>query len=101
MFFKTVTVSDLKAHSGEVLGDVQGASVLQVVHRGSAIKVVMTQEHYLALLGRLAAYEAQFGKTVPHVSADKMLEQVKTVVREAMGDTAPAAKARKREASNS
>lgn len=100
MFFKTVTISDLKARSGEILSDVQSDHVLQVVHRGSAIKVVMTQEHYLSLLERLAAFEKPSGRTVAHVSADELLQRVKDAVHEAVGDATAATRTAKREASN-
>ena len=49
---------------------VQGSDVVQILHRGGEIKVLMTQGHYLDLLSRLALYErSPNAKTVPAKSA--------------------------------
>jgi hypothetical protein len=51
MFNKTMNLTDLKRNINDVLGELDGDDAIQVVHRGKPIKVVITQEHYLKLLG--------------------------------------------------
>lgn len=53
MFKKTLNVTELKREINDLLGDVQGDDALQVVHRGKSIKVIITQERYLRLLGMI------------------------------------------------
>ena len=77
LFFQTVTASQLRDKLRDFLSKVTGQSVLQIVHRGQPIRVLMTQEHYLTLLGKIAALESVPGKmTVPHKSAEEIARQV-------------------------
>lgn len=45
---------------------VKDSDVIQVLHRGDSIKVMMTQQHYLDILSRLAVYENSNAAVVPH-----------------------------------
>lgn len=77
LFLQTVTASQLREKLRDFLSKVTGKNVLQIVHRGQPIRVLMTQEHYLSLLGRLASLESAEGKeTVPHKSADELGRQI-------------------------
>ncbi len=47
------------------------------LHRGQPVRVIMTQDHYLSLLGKIAAFENSTGqKTVPHKSANELAQRV-------------------------
>ena len=51
LFKDTVTVTELKGPGGnEMLGSLTGQEALRVLHRDKAIKVVITEEFYLAML---------------------------------------------------
>lgn len=63
MFKSTITFSQLKSNSDH-LTSLQSKEVLQVLHRGSEVKVVMTQEHYFYLLAMLE--RNNFTKVPPH-----------------------------------
>jgi prevent-host-death family protein len=73
MFHSTITASDLRQNLRENLDLVQGEQVLQITHRGEPIRVLLTQEHYFALLGRLSVTSPVAGadrETTPRVSAE-------------------------------
>ena len=77
LFSQTVTASQLRDKLRDFLSAVTGQSVLQIVHRGQPIRVLMTQEHYLTLLGKIAAFESAAGnRTVPHKLADELARHV-------------------------
>jgi prevent-host-death family protein len=81
MFQRTITASDLRQNLRENLDLVQGTEVLQITHRGEPIRVLLTQEHYFALLGRISATSPVSGadrETTPRVSAE---ERKKTLRR--------------------
>jgi antitoxin (DNA-binding transcriptional repressor) of toxin-antitoxin stability system len=81
MFQRTITASDLRQNLRENLDLVQGNEVLQITHRGEPIRVLLTQEHYFALLGRISATSPVAGadrETTPRVSAE---ERKKTLRR--------------------
>jgi hypothetical protein len=46
----TLTASELRETLKDSLQSVQDDQVLQVIHRGQPIRLVVTQEHYLDLL---------------------------------------------------
>ena len=50
MFKKTVTLSDLKANINSEFNNLEGEEAIQVLHRGSIPKVVLTQWRYLELV---------------------------------------------------
>lgn len=73
MFERTITATELRQNLRENLALVKGDAVLQVTHRGEPIRVVLTQEHYFALLGKLSTSSPIAGpdrETTPRVSAD-------------------------------
>ena len=77
MFKATVVASDLRSKMAHFFDMVRGNEVVQILHRGAPIKVLMTQEHYLNLLSRLALYERDASeKTVPAKSAAELLASV-------------------------
>ena len=55
-FKKTVNFSELKSDPS-LFSKLKDGEVFQVIHRGSEIKVMMTQEHYLTLMSRLEKAE--------------------------------------------
>lgn len=73
MFERTITATELRQNLRENLDLVQGDAVVQVTHRGEPIRVLLTQEHYFALLGKLSAASTVAGpdrEMTPRVSAD-------------------------------
>lgn len=60
MFYKTIKFSDLKNTSE--FSKMRDGQVYQVFHRGSGVKVLMTQEKYFALLSKIERLEANLGK---------------------------------------
>ena len=73
MFHSTITASDLRQNLRENLDLVKDDQVLQITHRGEPIRVLLTQEHYFALLGKLSATSPVAGadrEIAPRVSAE-------------------------------
>lgn len=54
MFYKTVTLSNLK-NNLSIIGEVVGTMAMQVLHRGHSVKVVIEQERYFELLAAEAS----------------------------------------------
>ncbi len=70
MFKKTLNFSELKSDSSSVSG-LEDGEVLQIIHRGNEIKVMMTQEYFFAIMAKLE--KSQFNaKSAPH-NSDKLL----------------------------
>ena len=70
MFKATVVASKLREQMAHFFDLVRGEDVIQILHRGGEIKVLITQEHYLNLLSRLAIYvKSPSAKTVPAKSS--------------------------------
>src|SRR5690554_4917897 len=81
MFKATVVASKLREQMAHYFGLVRGDEVVQVLHRGGEIKVLMTQEHYLNLLSRLALYERDPSpKTVPSKSSRSIEDAIRAKV---------------------
>lgn len=57
MFVKTVSASEFRENMKENLELVKKDDVLQVLHRGDGIKVVMTQEHFFSILQKSRLFE--------------------------------------------
>ena len=60
MFKKTISLTMLKKEPIKSLREIQKSDsqeVIQVVHRGSPNKVIMTEEYYRTLISRLEHYE--------------------------------------------
>ena len=70
MFKATVVASKLREQMAHYFDMVRGDKAVQILHRGGEIKVLITQEHYLNLLSRLALYEkSPNAETVPAKSS--------------------------------
>jgi len=78
MFKATVVASKLREQMAHYFEMVRGDEVVQILHRGGDIKVLMTQEHYLNLLSRLALYEKS-PKT--KIVASKSSREIENAVR--------------------
>ncbi len=77
MFRATVFASRFREQMAHFLNMVKGDHVLQIIQRGEGIKVVMTQEHYLDLVGRLAIYEQQPNEElVPHETVEETMKRL-------------------------
>jgi hypothetical protein len=73
MFKATVLASQLREKMAYYFGLVRGNEVVQIIHRGGPIKVLLTQEHYLDLVSRLALYEKGHSeKVVPAKSVQEI-----------------------------
>lgn len=57
LFSASFGVAELLRHAKEKLGLVKGDNVVQLIHKGNPIRVIMTQEHYLNLLDKLRERE--------------------------------------------
>src|SRR5208282_2138857 len=83
MFKATVVASKLREQMAHYFDLVRGEEVVQILHRGGEIKVLMTQEHYLNLLARLALYEkSSNAKTVPAKSSREIENAVRAKLQE-------------------
>ncbi len=82
MFRETVVASKLREKMAHFFDLVTGDSVIQILHRGGEVKVLMTQEHYLNLLSRLSLYERKEGPVVESKSVDQLAEMVLSRVKE-------------------
>lgn len=56
MFKKTVTMNQL-ANKEEILDKLGSKDVLQILDKGSSIKVMLSEEHYKELLRKVKTYE--------------------------------------------
>jgi PHD/YefM family antitoxin component YafN of YafNO toxin-antitoxin module len=79
MFKATVLASQLREKMAHYFDMVRGNEVIQVLHRGGPIKVLMTQEHYLDLVSRLTLYEKNSSEKV--VTA-KTAQEIEATVME-------------------
>ncbi len=91
MFKATVVASKLREELAHYLELVQKNEALQIIHRGSPIRVLITQEHYLDLLSRLSIYEkAKNEKVSPSLSAKeieaRILKKLKKISEEELSD---------------
>ena len=56
MFIKTVSTSELRGNVKENLEIVKDDKILQIIHRGDGIKVLMTQEYFFDIIQRAKLY---------------------------------------------
>lgn len=63
MFKKTITFSELNNGGTSAATDLKNDEVLQIFHRGSEVKVMMTQDYYFSLLARLEKAEGSQKRT--------------------------------------
>jgi PHD/YefM family antitoxin component YafN of YafNO toxin-antitoxin module len=57
MFKETVVASEFRKKLAYFFDLVSGTEVVQILHKGGKVKVLMTQDHYLNLISRLSLYE--------------------------------------------
>ncbi len=57
MFKDTIVASKLRENIAYYLNLAKGRNVVQILHRGQEVKVLMSQNYYLSLLSKLALYE--------------------------------------------
>lgn len=89
MFKATVVASKLREQMAYYVGLVRDNEVVQILHRGGEVKVLMTQEHYLNLLSRLAVYEkSPKAKVVPAKSSREIENAVRTKLHDYQGEEA-------------
>ena len=78
MFKATVVASKLREKMASYFDMATGNGVIQILHRGNDVKVLMTQEHYLNLLSRLALYEKPASSEI--VSSKSAKESEKNIL---------------------
>ncbi len=61
LFNKLVDISKLEESFKSIFETITGEGVLQMIHGGKQIKVVITQEHYLSMLAKIEHYEYELG----------------------------------------
>ena len=74
MFNKTLNFSEIKT-SPESFSQMNGNDVFQIFHRGSEVKVMMTQEHYFDLLQKIERLEGDSRRE--QFNSEQLLEEVK------------------------
>lgn len=57
MFVKTVSASEFRENLKDNLELVKGSDVLQVLHRGDGVKVILAQEYYFNILQKAKMFE--------------------------------------------
>jgi len=87
MFKATVVASKLREDLAHYLDLVKKTEAVQILHRGSPVRVLITQDHYLDLLSRLALYEkSQNEKMVPSFSVNELEQRLLKKLKAAEGD---------------
>ena len=79
MFIATVKATNLRDNFKENLEMVTDENVLQIMHKNGPIRVLMTQQHYLDLVSRLASYEslADKARAIKAPSAEEIARTLK------------------------
>ena len=62
MFTKTLKFSDIKS-SPETFSEMNDSDVFQIIHRGSEVKVLITQEHYFGLMAKIEQLKGNSKRT--------------------------------------
>lgn len=79
LFFDSIGVAEFLKKAEEKLGSVRDIKVLQLIHKGHPIRVVMTQEHYLRLLEKIDEHKAPEDRTyVEDFDLEESLEDIRT-----------------------
>lgn len=79
MFIDSVKATNLRDNFKENLDKVTEGKVLQIMHKNGPIRVMMTQQHYLDLVSKLASYESMVDKSraVAAPSAEQIAKSLK------------------------
>jgi hypothetical protein len=82
LFKETITVSELRGSRGnEILTNVTGDTVVRVLHRDKAIKVVITEDFFLTLLSVYEADKDENPANTPmEVLVRQGIEELKTMM---------------------
>ncbi len=75
MFKATVVASDLRKDLAHYFEVVKKEEAVQILDRGSPVRVLITQDHYLDLLSRLALYEKSINEKVAPSASVRQLEE--------------------------
>ncbi len=82
MFAKTVTASEFRENLKKYLELVKGKSVLQLIHRGEPVRVVMTQDYFFSLLSRLSEFEqTPSSQLIPDVPPQERIKKLRSRLR--------------------
>ena len=98
MFIDQIHAIDLQYNTKEQLEKVKDSDVLQIFTGSGPIQVLMTQEHYLTLVNKVAAYERQPSETIPHdevPSPKELADEIKKDFEERLKKTEPIAETKK------
>lgn len=76
MFTDTVRATQFRDKLKKYIEKVEGNNVLQIIHKSGPVRVMMTQEHYLNLISKIAAYEA-----IPNKGTAKEMDSPKEIAR--------------------
>jgi hypothetical protein len=76
-FIEAVTATDFRSNQREILESVEGNKVLQVMHRGQPIRLVMTQSYFLNVLAKIEELGGQIGESRALKSKEQRLAKVK------------------------
>ena len=101
VFKETIVASKLRENIAYYLNLAKGRNVVQILHRGQEVKVLMSQNYYLSLLAKLALYEKDHSEAVVDSKTFNELEnsliqklrllqeEDSTFVKNKMGKTGP------------
>lgn len=88
MFFRTMNLTKFKNNPSDPLGEIEKDKVLQLLHGGHEVKVVMTQDHYFGLLSQIEdlknALTLARGEPLegdPHVPYGTMKENMRSRIK--------------------
>lgn len=76
-FAATVTASELRDNLKDSLSLVHGNEVLQIVHRGQPVRVLMTQEYYLNLIANLDSLSHEKPETKERETVANRMQKIK------------------------
>jgi prevent-host-death family protein len=99
MFKATVVASKLREDLAHYLEMVKKTDVVQILHRGSPVRVLITQDHYLDLLSRLALYEkGENEKVSPAISVKELEQRLLKKLKAVEGDISDSSRVGKKRA---
>lgn len=78
LFSDSIGVAELLKNAKEKLNLVKDNNVVQLIHKGNPIRVIMTQEHYLSLLEKIDENKASKDRRyVEEFDVEKALEMIR------------------------
>lgn len=86
LFCESIGVAELLKNAKEKLGLVKDDNVIQLIHRGNPVRVIMTQEHYLNLLDKIDEIKpAAEREYVDHSEVENALEVIRRKLESTKG----------------